>query len=322
MIRKLALLTALVTVTASLSAEQPRVWLDTELGPIIIELDAELAPVTSQNFLDYVDAGFYDGLVFHRVAEDFVIQAGGFDAELRFVSPIFDNIVNESGNGLSNQPGTIAMARTSDPDSGNSQFYINIVDNDFLDATDSEVGYAVFGEVVVGMGTVERINGLRTVNKAGLQQAPVRPPLIRRAVRTDGFPIMPLHTASWFDPERNGVGFNIEITRDATTEDGPMLVVYWYDFSEGRPIWLMGVTEFEYGASEVSVELIHVASPNEQADFLNPPPFDEFEAWGELTISFDDCMNGTFLYDSPEFGSGEFNALRLTVLEAATCQGL
>lgn len=316
MFRVLSLCLVLLSASVAL-ADAPRVWLDTEHGPIIIELDAVNAPVTTQNFLDYVDAGFYDGLVFHRVATDFVIQAGGFDAELRYVEPLFDNIVNEGNNGLLNREGTIAMARASDPDSANSQFYINTDNNSHLDG-----GYAVFGEVVVGLETVARINALRATTNAGLTQAPVRPPLIHRAARVDGFPIMPLHTASWFDPERRGVGFNIEVTRDATTEAGPVLVVYWYDFSEGRPIWLMGVTDFEYGASEVTVEMIHVAGPNEQADFLNPPPFDDFQAWGELTISFDDCMNGRFFYDSPEQGSGEFSALRLTLPEDKTCQGL
>jgi peptidyl-prolyl cis-trans isomerase A (cyclophilin A) len=318
---RISALCLVLLFTSVAAADAPRVWLDTELGPIIVELDEERAPVTVQNFLDYVDAGFFDGIVFHRVVEDFVIQAGGHDADLRFVEPLFDNIVNESGNGLSNQPGTISMARTSDPDSANSQFFINTGNNDFLDADGGEAGYAVFGEVVVGMGTVARINALRAATNAGLRDAPVRPPLIRRAVQTDGFPVMPLHTASWFDPQRSGVGFNIEVTNDASSEQGPLMVVYWYDFSDGQPIWLAGVANFEYGASGVSMDLIHVPGPNEQADFLSPPD-DAFETWGELTVTFDDCMSGRFFYDSPEFGSGEFVATRLTLLDGATCQDL
>ena len=305
-----------VSTMSSVSlAEQPRVWLDTELGPIFVELDEERAPVTVQNFLDYVNAGFYDGIVFHRVAKDFVIQAGGFDAELHFVEPLFDDIVNEGDNGLLNRYGKIAMARMSDPDTANSQFYINTGTNANLDGD-----YAVFGEVVIGLGTVDRINNLRAVTKLGLQQAPVRPPLIRRAVQTDGFPVMPLHTGSWFEVGRSGVGFNIEVTNDASTEEGPLMVVYWYDFSGGQPMWLTGVTGFDYGASEVTMELIHVAGPNEQADFQSPPPREAFESWGELTISFDDCSTGRFHYDSPEHGSGEIAATRLTLPDGASCQ--
>lgn len=309
----------LVLLLASAAvADGPRVWLDTEHGPIIIELDEVNAPVTTRNFLDYVEAGFYDGLIFHRVIEGFVLQAGGFDAGFEFRPPLFDNIVNEGDNGLLNRPGTIAMARASDPDSANSQFYINTGSNTNLDG-----GYAVFGEVVHGMGAVERINRLATGRKVvgGFQHTdtPVRPPLIRRAVEVDGFPVMPLHTASWFDPQRSGVGFNIEITNDASNEQGPLLVVYWYDFSDGQPMWLAGVIGFDYGASEVTMDLIHVPGPNEQAGFLSPPD-DAFETWGELTVAFDDCMTGRFFYDSPDFGSGEFVATRLTLPDGATCQ--
>ncbi|QOC22865.1 peptidylprolyl isomerase [Wenzhouxiangella sp. AB-CW3] len=312
-------LTLLLASTAAL-AQSPRVWFDTELGPIILELDEVNAPVTTENFLDYVDAGFYDGLIFHRVVGDFVIQAGGFNASLEYQEPLFNDIVNESDNGLSNRRGTIGMARTSDPDSANAQFYINTGDNDGLDGSSSEPGYAVFGEVIEGMGTVERINALRALATGGMREVPVRPPLIRRAVQVDGFPIMPLHTASWFDPERAGVGFNVEVTNDASTEQGPVMVVYWYDFSNGQPIWLTGVTDFEWGDDAVTMELIHVAGPNEAADFLTPPPGEDFETWGELTLRFDDCMTGRFQFDSPEYGSGEFVATRLTLPDGASCQ--
>ena len=320
---RLTLFCLVLLLASAAVSDAPRVWLDTEHGPIIIELDEVNAPVTTRNFLDYVEAGFYDGLVFHRVGEDFVIQAGGFDDRLQYREPLFENIVNESDNGLSNQHGTIAMARTSDPDSANSQFYINTGNNDFLDADGGEPGYAVFGEVVAGMGAVARINALRVAINAGMRDAPVRPPLIRRAVKVDAdaFPIMPLHTASWFDPQRSGVGFNIEITNDASSEQGPLLVVYWYDFSDGQPMWLAGVTGFDYGDSEVTMDLIHVPGPNEQAGFLSPPD-DAFETWGELTVTFDDCMTGRFFYDSPDFGSGEFVATRLTLPEGATCQDI
>jgi peptidyl-prolyl cis-trans isomerase A (cyclophilin A) len=313
---------AALAVSATLLADQPRVWLDTDQGPIIVELDAQAAPVTTQNFLDYVEAGFYDGIIFHRVVEDFVIQAGGFDSAFDFQPPLFDDIPSEANNGLSNKAGTIAMARTSNPDSANAQFYINTADNEGLDwSSPDQPGYAVFGEVIQGMGAVERINTLPVGFVSGLQSAPLRAPMIRRAVAIDGlFPVMSLHTASWFDPARSGVGFNIEVTHDASTEQGPLMVVYWYDFSQGQPMWLTGVTAFEWGQSSVTMDLIHVAGPNESADFLTPPPGDEFETWGELTVSFDDCSTGRFHYDSPEFGSGEFVATRLTLAEGATCQ--
>jgi peptidyl-prolyl cis-trans isomerase A (cyclophilin A) len=315
---RISALCLVLLFTSVAAADAPRVWLDTEMGPIIIELDEGRAPVTVQNFLDYVDAGFYDGLIFHRVAKDFVIQAGGFDAGFRYQEPLFDNIVNEADNGLLNRPGTIGMARASDPDSANSQFYINTGDNDNLDGA-----YTVFGEVVFGMGAVERIGlvatGWQVVRGFQYPDAPVRPPLIRRAVEVDGFPIMPLHTASWFDPQRPGVGFNIEVTHDASTEQGPLLVVYWYDFSDGQPLWLAGVTAFEWGADAVTMELIHVPAPNEQADFLSPPD-DAFETWGELTVTFEGCMTGRFFYNSPDFGSGEFEATRLTLPVGETCQ--
>lgn len=313
------LLTGLVLLAASttLAAEPPQVWLDTDQGPIIVELDAELAPVTTQNFLDYVEAGFYDGIVFHRVVEDFVIQAGGFDEAFDFRAPLFGNIPSEADNGLLNRTGTIAMARGNHPDSANAQFYINLAENTNLDGA-----YTVFGEVVHGMSTVERINALRVGSVSGLASVPMRAPLIKRAAQVDGFPIMSLHTASWFDPARAGVGFNIEVTNDASTEQGPLVVVYWYDFSDGQPIWLTGVTDFEWGASSVTIDLIHVAGPNDLADFQSPPPGDHFETWGELTVSFDDCMTGRFHYDSPEYGSGEFIATRLTILDGASCQDL
>ena len=124
---------------------------DTIDGSILIELFTDGAPITVANILDYVDAGFYDGLIFHRVIENFMIQGGGFDPNLSYQQPN-DPIVNESNNGLSNLRGTIAMARTSEPDSATSQFYINHTDNLFLDRSQAAdgVGYCVFGRVIEG----------------------------------------------------------------------------------------------------------------------------------------------------------------------------
>jgi cyclophilin family peptidyl-prolyl cis-trans isomerase len=144
-------------------AEAPVVELETNFGDIVIELFDANAPITVANFLMYVKSGFYDGLIFHRVTDNpAVIQGGGFDASLNQPDPC-DPIINESNNGLSNLRGTVAMARASDPNSATSQFYINVVDNTFLDYNDvNDVGYCVFGQVISDMNIVDRIAHLPT----------------------------------------------------------------------------------------------------------------------------------------------------------------
>ena len=134
----------------------PRVALETNHGTIVLELNPEKAPITVGNFLDYVERGWYDGTVFHRVIDGFMIQGGGFTADMqkKITRP---EIENESKNGLSNKRGTIAMARTGDPHSATAQFFINLVDNDGLDARGSSWGYAVFGEVVEGIEVIDSI---------------------------------------------------------------------------------------------------------------------------------------------------------------------
>lgn len=146
----------------------PLVEIETDLGSVVVEIDTEQAPVTGENFLQYVDDGFYDGddglgaTLFHRVIPDFMAQGGGVLASGELKTPR-DPIANESDNGLSNLRGTIAMARTSEPDSANSQFFINVVDNEFLDIDGSyPPGYAVFGSVVSGMEVVDALVGLDT----------------------------------------------------------------------------------------------------------------------------------------------------------------
>jgi peptidyl-prolyl cis-trans isomerase B (cyclophilin B) len=144
----------------------PQVVLETSLGSITLELFEDKAPVTVKNFLDYVAAGHYDGTVFHRVIEGFMVQGGGFDASLK-QKPTRASIKNESSNGLSNTRGTVAMARTSVPDSATSQFFINVVDNGFLDRAQAadRVGYCVFGKVVSGMDVVDKIRTSKTGRK-------------------------------------------------------------------------------------------------------------------------------------------------------------
>ena len=138
-----------------------QVTIKTTLGDIVVELDHEKAPISVDNFLAYVDSDFYNDTIFHRVISGFVIQGGGFDANLNYKTT-GDPITNEAGNGLSNLAYTIAMARTSEPNSATSQFYINLVDNLNLDKTDTSAGYAVFGKVVQGQSVVDAIGAVAT----------------------------------------------------------------------------------------------------------------------------------------------------------------
>ncbi len=150
----------------------PRVVMETNLGNITVELDEKNAPATVKNFLEYADQGFYQGTIFHRVIKDFMIQGGGFTTELKR-KPTEAPIKNEAGNGVKNERGTIAMARTNVVDSATSQFFINLKDNDFLNhrgQTPQEYGYAVFGKVVEGMNIVDMIGNAKTQRVNGLFQ--------------------------------------------------------------------------------------------------------------------------------------------------------
>jgi|TARA_B110000259_G_scaffold55437_1_gene65248 peptidyl-prolyl cis-trans isomerase B (cyclophilin B) len=155
----------------------------TNYGEITIELDAEKAPITVANFLQYVESGFYDGLIFHRVIKDFMLQTGGFNAKMKQKDTEAE-IKNEADNGLSNDKYTIAMARTSIPDSASSQFFINANDNDFLNhtsPTSSGWGYCVFGKVTGGMDVVDKIEAVETTTAAGHQDVPAEPVVIEKA---------------------------------------------------------------------------------------------------------------------------------------------
>lgn len=163
----------------------PQVELVTNKGTIVLELDPDKAPKTVENFLKYVDEGHYDGTIFHRVIKGFMIQGGGFDESLNKL-PTGAPIVNEAGNGLSNERGTIAMARTADPNSATAQFFINTVDNDGLNHandTPERFGYAVFGRVVQGMDVVDAIAGVQTHNVGMFGDVPVEPVVIEKARR-------------------------------------------------------------------------------------------------------------------------------------------
>ncbi len=151
-----------------------KVRLATSMGDIVVQLEPEKAPKTVENFLQYVKAGHYDGTVFHRVIADFMIQGGGMKPDLS-EKPTRAPIPLESRNGLSNQRGTLAMARTMDPNSATAQFFINLKDNNFLDQANSRDGngYAVFGHVVAGMDVVDKIKSVPTGNKGPHQNVPL-----------------------------------------------------------------------------------------------------------------------------------------------------
>ncbi len=165
--------------------KKPVVVLDTSMGKITVELDAEKAPITVENFMKYVDAGFYDNLIFHRVIENFMIQGGGFDEKMqeKFKGQL-GKIRNESGNGLKNVRGSIAMARTRDLHSAQNQFYINTKDN--TDRPNLDAGqYAVFGKVIDGMDVVDKIKKVETTSRAGMDDVPVEPVTIKSAKRKE-----------------------------------------------------------------------------------------------------------------------------------------
>jgi cyclophilin family peptidyl-prolyl cis-trans isomerase len=166
-------------------AANPAVRMTTSLGVIEIELDAKLAPVTVKNFLGYVDSGFYNGTIFHRTIPGFMIQGGGFTPGMK-EKPTGAKIKNEADNGLKNLAGTIAMARTPDPHSASAQFFINSVDNAFLDHRDKSMqgwGYAVFGKVTQGMDVVKKIEAVPTGNAGMHQNVPVKDVIILKIER-------------------------------------------------------------------------------------------------------------------------------------------
>ncbi len=161
------------------------VKLHTNFGEITLELDAEKAPITVANFLKYVDNGFYDGTIFHRVINNLMIQGGGFDIGMNQKNTEAE-IKNEADNGLGNDKYTIAMARTSAPHSASSQFFINVADNDFLNHTSptgSGWGYCVFGKVTAGTEVIDKIKQVATTNRKGHQDVPVENVVIERATR-------------------------------------------------------------------------------------------------------------------------------------------
>ena len=185
MLKTLVFVVAMGLAMTATAADNPKVALETSKGKIVLELQPDKAPVTVENFLRYVDDGFYAGTIFHRVIKGFMLQGGGFTAEMKQKAPR-PSIKNEAGNGLANKRGTIAMARTMVVDSATAQFFINSVDNEFLNHRDESAkgfGYAVFGQVVEGMDVVDAISSVKTGMSRGFRDVPVEPVVIEKAVR-------------------------------------------------------------------------------------------------------------------------------------------
>ena len=164
------------------AAEQTtQVRVTTNLGPFVIEVFNDRAPITSANFLRYVREGFYSNTLFHRVVANFVIQGGGHDATTQQLKPTHENVFNESGNGLQNKRGTVGMARGGPPHSGNAQFYVNLVDNPDLDPVPTRWGYAVFGRILQGMDVIDRIGETPTGAVGPFKSdAPLKPVIIEK----------------------------------------------------------------------------------------------------------------------------------------------
>jgi peptidyl-prolyl cis-trans isomerase B (cyclophilin B) len=165
--------------------ERPLVLFETSQGEFTLELDPEKAPLSVENFLQYVDADFYKGLIFHRVIKDFVVQGGGMTFALK-EKPGWKTLRNEAGNGLKNLRGTVAMARAPEPHSASSQFYVNLADNaelDHVDDSDEGYGYAVFGKVVDGMDVIDAIGAVPTESRQGFDDVPVKSVTIKGAIQ-------------------------------------------------------------------------------------------------------------------------------------------
>lgn len=311
------LLAGLLLTAATLAhAQNQRVLFDTDRGPMLFELDSARAPNTVNNFLAYLDAGSYNNMLIQRVVTNFVVQTGRFKENGTEV-PQRPAIASERNNGLSNTPGTLAMALSGNPpnvNSATSDFFINTGNN----ATQLNSNFTVFGRLVFGQRTLNVINS--TPLFANSEQ-PIRIPLVKRTVRVAAgeFPILPLHTASWYDPNNSGKGFLIEVAHAAGADANPLLVVSWYDFFEGRQIWMIGVAPFNWGAHQVEVPM-QISSGAQFGTAFNPAQIVSNPGWGRLTVRFTSCSNGVFTYTSI-YGNGTIPVQSLTVPTGEACAG-
>ncbi len=182
---RVAILALIMLAGTASASNNPQVVLNTSLGEITIELDAEKAPLSTQNFIDYVESGFYDNTIFHRVISHFMIQAGGLNADM-VKKTTREPIRNEAANGLKNIRGTISMARTDAPHTATSQFFINVQNNASLDMKPGNDGYAVFGKVISGMEVVDDIRFVATGVHQGRADVPLKPvTLISATIKTE-----------------------------------------------------------------------------------------------------------------------------------------
>ncbi len=171
-----------LSTVSEAAADNPRVVMETNMGTMVLELYPDKAPISVKNFLDYVDSGFYDNTIFHRVMPGFVIQGGGFETEMK-KKETKDPIKNEADNGLRNLRATLSMARTSQINSATSQFFINLKNNSTLDHGSRDFGYAVFAKVVKGLSVIDKIAGVKTTTKGHYRDVPAEPVFITSAHR-------------------------------------------------------------------------------------------------------------------------------------------
>jgi peptidyl-prolyl cis-trans isomerase A (cyclophilin A) len=323
MIKRLIICLLFVLPAVHAQSQIRTVWMETTYGPMLLSLDEEAAPTTVANFLDYVNEGFYDGLIFQRVIPGFVVQTGTFESDLGIREPTRAAIASERNNGLLNTPGTLAMALSGNPpdvDSARAAWYINTGINDFLDSD-----FTVFGRVSAGQATLDAMNIAPTVTARtpnfNLPDFPVEPPRIIRMFETDGYPLAPLHTGSWFDPQNPGRGLNVEVADGSDAGSDATLVIYLYDFVAGSQFWLAGNVNFDFGPSEVTVPMLILDGP-EFGDAFNPDDRN-IESWGTITFEVTGCQTAVMKYQSPEFGTGERPLVRLTrPNDLKTCEGL
>lgn len=315
---RLLLAIALLALGNIALAQNTRVLMETDRGPLLVELDVVRAPITAANFLAYVDAGGFNNMLIQRVVRNFVVQTGRFKEDLSVV-PQRPTIASERNNGLQNTPGTLAMALTSDSqgrpqvNSATSDFFFNIGTNTALNGD-----FTVFGRVVFGVQTLLALN--TTPLFTGTEQ-PVRIPLVRRTVRVAAgeFPLLPLHTGTWYDPAKPGRGFLIEIAQIDGSTSGPLAVVSWYDFHQGRQIWMIGTAPFAWGASSVTVPL-QISEGGQFGAAFDPGQVVPNNNFGSITLRFTGCDAGTFSYTT-QYGNGNFPVRALTLPPDAVCAG-
>ena len=310
------LLAAVLMAFANLAAAQnTRVLLETDRGPLLLELESTLTPNTVANFMRYVDGGLYNSSLINRVVRNFVVQGGGFNESGAEIAR-FPAIASERNNSLRNVPGTIAMALSGNPpnvNSATSDFFINTGTNTSLDPN-----FTVFGRVIFGFKTLAGIN---TAPLFPTSEQPIRIPLLKRAVRVapGAFPILPLHTGSWYNTSNSGKGFLVEVAQASGAETGPNMLVTWYDFFEGKQIWLVGIAPFAWGASSVEVPM-QISTGAQFGSAFVPSQVVTNPNWGRITIRFTGCDAGTFTYTSA-YGNGSIPVRSLTVPTNESCIG-